>query len=308
MQTTAPQTKPGLYLPLSPILPDLPPTTPDLLAAPDDGWAADVAAFGPWERTTLAGRSGPLEFLRADSDRTVFICAECGSTMDLAWKLAEEGILPEWGSVLAARQTAGRGQLRREWISPPGNLHVSLLLPRRLAASPAGALLPVVLGWMCAEALEEEGVPLRIKWPNDLLLEGRKVGGMLVEDRGERTLAGIGLNLRHAPPDDALRAQHAAPAGTLEAKKRGSTPLVTWLPLVKRLQKVYESSVQELVPPEIISLATDKLAWMGRRVRIVEGGNTPYTAVLLGLAPDGGLIVGRDGEEETIHSGSILPG
>lgn len=106
------------------------------------------------------------------------------STQDLARKL------PVGSIVIADHQTAGRGRLERRWESPPGT---ALLVSFVLEPNP---LLSLAAGVAAAEAC---GPDVRLKWPNDLLLHGKKLGGILVETTPERAICGIGINLTWAP-------------------------------------------------------------------------------------------------------------
>jgi BirA family transcriptional regulator, biotin operon repressor / biotin---[acetyl-CoA-carboxylase] ligase len=106
------------------------------------------------------------------------------STQDLARKL------PVGSIVIADHQTAGRGRLERRWESPPGT---ALLVSFVLEPNP---LLSLAAGVAAAEAC---GPDVRLKWPNDLLLRAKKLGGILVETTPERAICGIGINLTWAP-------------------------------------------------------------------------------------------------------------
>jgi BirA family transcriptional regulator, biotin operon repressor / biotin---[acetyl-CoA-carboxylase] ligase len=98
--------------------------------------------------------------------------------------------LPIGSVVIANHQTAGRGRLENRWEGPPGT---ALLASFVLAPNP---LLSLAAGVAAAEAC---GQDVRLKWPNDLLLGGRKVGGILVEATGTKAICGIGINLTWAP-------------------------------------------------------------------------------------------------------------
>lgn len=105
---------------------------------------------------------------------------------------------PDASVLLADQQTAGRGRRGRTWISPPGaNLYLSMF--RRVSGGVrAQAGLSLALGVASAEALHAAGIDaVRLKWPNDLLAHGRKLGGLLVETTGEgdAVIAGIGVNV-----------------------------------------------------------------------------------------------------------------
>jgi len=98
--------------------------------------------------------------------------------------------LPIGSVVVADYQTAGRGRLAHRWEAPPGT---ALLVSFVLDPSP---LLSLAAGVAAAEAC---GAAVRLKWPNDLLLDGRKVGGILVEVAAAKAICGIGINLTWAP-------------------------------------------------------------------------------------------------------------
>ena len=98
--------------------------------------------------------------------------------------------MPIGSVVIADHQTAGRGRLERRWDAPPGT---ALLVSFVLTPSP---LLSLAAGVAAAEAC---GPEVRLKWPNDLLLDGRKLGGILVETTPRKAICGIGINLSSAP-------------------------------------------------------------------------------------------------------------
>jgi BirA family biotin operon repressor/biotin-[acetyl-CoA-carboxylase] ligase len=131
-----------------------------------------------------------------------------GSTNDEALRLAAEGA--EDGTLVWAReQTGGRGRQGRSWSSPPGNLYLSLVLRPDCAPAEA-AQLGFVAGLALGEAIGSVAPPLievTYKWPNDVLLNGRKGAGILLESRSnpdgtlECLILGLGVNLRHFPED-----------------------------------------------------------------------------------------------------------
>jgi BirA family biotin operon repressor/biotin-[acetyl-CoA-carboxylase] ligase len=124
------------------------------------------------------------------------------STNDDCKRLARDGV-PEGAVVVAAEQTAGRGRLGRQWISPRGGAYFSALL--RPPVAPADAPpLALVCSLGIAAALEAAGAPVMLKWPNDVYLGWRKLGGVLLEmaaeaDRVQWVVAGCGINVRRTP-------------------------------------------------------------------------------------------------------------
>ncbi|MEZ4360225.1 MAG: biotin--[acetyl-CoA-carboxylase] ligase [Kofleriaceae bacterium] len=169
----------------------------------------------------------------------------CGSTNDEAARLARAGA--RHGAVVTARaQSAGRGRAGRSWDSPEGgNLYVSLVLRPALPLRDVPAMT-LALGIAVCEVARAFGAPATLKWPNDVLIEGRKVAGILVESqsRGERldlVIAGIGVNLSTTP--SAALAPHAtALAEHLSAPVEREVFLAALLPVVEHWIDRYVAS------------------------------------------------------------------
>ncbi|ARJ65784.1 biotin--[acetyl-CoA-carboxylase] ligase [Magnetospirillum sp. ME-1] len=132
-----------------------------------------------------------------------------GSTNDEARRRVEDGTAADLLVVTAKRQSAGRGRRGRTWESPEGNLHASFTLRIRPPLSEA-AQIGFVAALSLAEALDElvPGHDVRCKWPNDVLMDGRKVAGMLLESAGDGWLVlGIGVDVATRPaPGETLYA------------------------------------------------------------------------------------------------------
>lgn len=135
-----------------------------------------------------------------------------GSTNDVAREaLAQEGA-PLW--VRATQQTKGRGRRSRAWASPPGNLYASHGFVSPLSDT-AFALLPLTASLALADAIAAiSPIAPQLKWPNDVLVDGAKTAGILLECEGmpRRVVIGFGVNIVSAPPPEegALRATHLA--------------------------------------------------------------------------------------------------
>ena len=123
-------------------------------------WRA--GAMPAWEK-----RNFFLEYHKPELRAPVYLAGTVTSCLDVAHNLAQQNLLPEWGSVLAEQQSAGRGQLRRTWESPPGNIYATLRLPLQPPFH-SGAAAPA-LGGLTAEALGNMGYRVQMKWPNDIL-------------------------------------------------------------------------------------------------------------------------------------------
>jgi len=125
--------------------------------------------------------------------------AVTASTNDDMAALARAGA-PEGTWLRADRQDGGRGRQGRTWVSPPGNLYASTLV-RRIASDPPAPSLALVAAVALDQLLQGWLPPerLMIKWPNDLLADGAKISGILLEGVEDAVVVGIGVNLAHAP-------------------------------------------------------------------------------------------------------------
>jgi len=127
----------------------------------------------------------------------VFYYHKLTSTMDKAREVARHGA-SEGTVIIAGEQTAGKGRLKRAWLSPPGNIALSIVLYPDITSLPH---LIMIASLAVVKAVEEvAGVKTQIKWPNDILINGKKVGGILIENevKGDKvvySIIGIGINI-----------------------------------------------------------------------------------------------------------------
>jgi BirA family biotin operon repressor/biotin-[acetyl-CoA-carboxylase] ligase len=220
-----------------------------------------------------------------------------GSTMDLLHSLAADGA--EAGTVvLAGEQTGGRGSRGRGWQSPPGGLWLSALFRPRAAAGVE--VFGLRVGLAVANALETLGlgVPVAIKWPNDLMVGDRKVGGILCEARwqGESltwVVAGVGINVANPIPNDL-----AAIATALAERLPGITPDVVEPAVTTRLRTLAAPS-DRLAPVELSGLR--QRDWLnGRRLR------SPASGTASGISDEGALLVrSESGATVAVRAGTV---
>jgi BirA family transcriptional regulator, biotin operon repressor / biotin---[acetyl-CoA-carboxylase] ligase len=148
--------------------------------------------------------------LAAQGDQLVCL-ASLDSTMEEARRRFAPGLAHRiW--IVADAQTAGRGRQGRAWVSPPGNLHMTLLLPTStpMRDQPKlGFAVGVALA-RAAEVLLPPSASVRLKWPNDLLVDGAKTGGLLLEGLGQglAVAIGMGVNIVSHPPETQYPATH----------------------------------------------------------------------------------------------------
>lgn len=148
------------------------------------------------------------------------------STNDRMWQcLAQD--FPSGTVVIALRQTAGRGQFQRTWQSQSGGLYLSLGLRLSLPGD-EGIRLNFGSAWGVAMALRQRGVPIDLKWPNDLLLDDRKLGGILTETRIQggqirQAVIGLGINWCNPVPTIGIALQPYLEARNLQEQGRANT-------------------------------------------------------------------------------------
>lgn len=238
------------------------------------------------------------------------------SCLDTARRLAERGWLSPWESVQAVVQTAGRGQLRRQWRSPVGNLYAVLRLP---CASPfVGSAVGPAMGVLLVRALRGMGWPVELKWPNDLVLADaagnpRKLAGVLLEERGGVLLAGVGLDVVWAPDAAELRAGAAleaiclaeADVGGKGATKHIPTAEALWQQLVICLYSAYNNDPSFL---ERWREGLDEvLLWRGLTVELHDDGQVTRGR-LEGLGASGGVLLDTGARVEEFFCGSLRRG
>jgi BirA family biotin operon repressor/biotin-[acetyl-CoA-carboxylase] ligase len=233
---------------------------------------------------------------------------ELPSTNDFAAALAREGA-PDGTVILAAAQTQGRGSRGRGWFSPPGGLYLSVVLRPRL--DPGAALgLTLAAGVASAEAVMAcEPVEVSLKWPNDLQLAGRKLGGVLVETaavpgRVRHAVVGIGINANIAPEAFPPELQ---PVATSLQEHLGRP--VDLKPLLRELLERLDAANQALEQGQLAQIverwrALDGLA--GSRVTVVAGEGR-IEGDYLGIDDEGALLLrDRAGEVRRFTSRSTI--
>ncbi len=130
----------------------------------------------------------------------IIVLSEAGSTQDVAKDMALRGE-PSWTAVMALEQTSGRGRSGHSWISPPGkNLAISVVV-RPTLPSDQSPMLSMLAAVAVANVLEAKGVcPVALKWPNDVLVDNKKIAGILLEatmvkEQVREVILGLGVNL-----------------------------------------------------------------------------------------------------------------
>lgn len=207
-----------------------------------------------------------------------------GSTNSRAQELAVAGA-PHGMLVTAAEQTAGRGRQGRRWSAPPGR---ALLCSLIIGGPPP--LLSLAAGVAVAEVV---GPSALVKWPNDVLVDDRKVAGILVEGRPQEDWAvvGIGLNVAVAPTDFPPELRDRA--GTLGLGPDAIEPTLSRL--LAGLERWIAAP-----PAAVLDAVRARDALLGRRVSWADG-----TGIGAGIDDDGQLLVATDHGREALNAGEV---
>ncbi len=229
------------------------------------------------------------------------------STNNVALRLGQEGE-PHGAVVLAEEQTAGRGRVGRSWHSEKtSGIYVTVLL--RPPIAPAQAPLITLLAGLAARdaVVEQTGLQPDLRWPNDLLLGGKKFCGILTEMHAEPdhvnfVIVGIGLNVNHTRMPGEL--ELIATSLRMETGRVHSR-LELLAKLLRCLERYYNQFLAEGAGPILARFAEISSYARGKRVRISTASET-YVGTTAGLEPNGLLRVERDdGRTQVVISGDV---
>ncbi|MDX2230209.1 MAG: biotin--[acetyl-CoA-carboxylase] ligase [Leptolyngbyaceae cyanobacterium bins.349] len=248
----------------------------------------DLERFGSAHR--MVQQCDALPFV--DIKPRLRVYASVTSTNQIAWELMDQDEIEP--VAIALQQTAGRGQWGRQWQSAPGGLYLSVGVQLKLPIDHA-AQLTLCTAWGLAIALRQipaklsgvtEGIPVQIKWLNDLVLQGRKLGGILTETRIQqeqitKAVIGVGLNWTNPVPETGINLQ--------EFLAHHPIPLIESLELLAAiaLQGIFSGIRQMQVG--IDPILRDYVNLLAHRDRPIEWDGKTWAIV--GIAPTGELRV-----------------
>lgn len=227
------------------------------------------------------------------------------STMAVLADLVSTGAV-QGTTVVAGYQTAGRGRGSRTWIAPPHTaLLASVLLRPKLSYQQISPLSMLVADSIAASISGLYGLEAKIKWPNDVLIGGRKVSGVLIQTRMQpedmAIVVGVGINANMALAD-------LSPDGTSLLKELGEP--VDRDALMRRVLNELDARYQEMLMDSIEPrwpLIQHRLAMVGEVVRVVEGSER-VTGLLMRVDPDGALMLDCCGVSRRIVVGDMTRG
>jgi len=224
------------------------------------------------------------------------------STNDVAKARASEGA-GDGLVVIAGEQTAGKGRLKRRWQTPAGNIALSVVLRPKTAILPSMIMLASLAVVRSTEAVT--GLKAGIKWPNDVLINGKKVCGILIENdfRSREVnycVIGIGINVA-LKPESVSEIQYPATSLSAEAGRDISRPDVIRR-LLAEMDELYFSLSSS---GSVFGEWRDRLVTLGTEVRVIAG-DTVYEGIAESAAEDGSLLVrDKDGKLVKIVAGDV---
>jgi BirA family biotin operon repressor/biotin-[acetyl-CoA-carboxylase] ligase len=226
---------------------------------------------------------------------------DIGSTQTIAKDLAAQGA-PEGTTVIAKSQSSGRGRLGRSWVSATGGLYLSFVL------RPSGISKPELITLVAAVAVVDgikhaTGLDTRIRWPNDIMVSGRKLAGVIAEaqsNEGEiiEVIVGVGVNCN-------------APVSESRELGKGATSLLEELGRrfeISELKRSILDSFSRLYDSwrageDVIPLWKGHVATLGRTVSIrLKTDETAFSYQAVGIDPEGNLMVAKDGKQTVVHA------
>ncbi len=219
----------------------------------------------------------------------------------MTWELKEFDVVlstnetacdyPPFTVVIAGRQLKGRGRMGRVWQSPLGNLYASFVFPKTQTPP---AFLSFLLGVSVVQTLHK---PVALKWPNDILLNGKKCGGILLEQEDDKIIAGLGLNLSSCPKSGVMYpVTHLGYRGT---------PALFTKRLLKSIEKNYEL-LETKGFPYLREIWLSHAYGLKGPVKAVLP-NKELTGIFYDLTPNGELVlITPDNKKHLISCGDIF--
>jgi len=207
------------------------------------------------------------------------------STNKTVWQLINHGAVPGT-TVIADRQTSGRGQWGRQWNSPPGGLYLSIALAPNLPVANSFQLTLSSV-WGIATALRAYHLPVLIKWPNDLVLQGRKLGGILSETKIKAetvttAVVGVGINWENSVPETGINLRSYQREHQLDRiSSLEMLAAITLHGIASGVELMLSEGVEELLSGYLALLGS-----LGQKVKI-----SGHPGIITGVTPTGDLRV-----------------
>lgn len=224
---------------------------------------------------------------------------EVGSTNAEALRLAEAGA-PEFTYVTTRRQSAGRGRRGKSWVSPEGNLYATIVLRPDRPASVISQL-SFVAALAVGDLVDRLGVrgTVGFKWPNDVLVDGAKICGILLEGGQGHLVAGIGVNVASFPPDTPYGATSVAAKGGRADLEEATDGLAAAF-----LDRYRLWLDQGFAPVRAAWL--ERAIGLGREIKVTFREGDTDTGIFSALDESGAIVLTRNGASRKITAGEVF--
>jgi BirA family transcriptional regulator, biotin operon repressor / biotin---[acetyl-CoA-carboxylase] ligase len=231
---------------------------------------------------------------------TVWHHDKIGSTNDEARRMAAEGA-PHGTVIHADEQISGRGRLAHTWFSPPGNLYLSILLRtgQPVARTAELSFLAALAVADTVEALLPRQTRAMLKWPNDVLVSGAKIAGILLEQVDDATIVGIGLNVLEAPSNAAYKTTTIVANGGIASVDSARDIL---LDRIGGHLSVWQADGFEPIRAQWLNRSYP----IGAAIRANSSGK-PIAGHFAGLDLDGALLLDTPLGRQRIVAGDVVP-
>ena len=216
------------------------------------------------------------------------IIEECKSTNASLIKLANEGY-PEGYSLLSINQTCGRGTRKKNWISIPGNLFLSTLIRPNVEIAKLSQI-SIIFGLSLFQFIKSLGVnkkTIRIKWPNDILIESKKVSGILVERFEDFCVIGVGLNINSHPSENNTSIQSTSLSNYINTSELKLSKLSSQL--LDYFYKNYNIWLSNFLNP-FLDQINSNLAFLNNKINFIHG-KIIKSGKITGINSDGNLQI-----------------
>ncbi len=257
----------------------------------------------------LTAPVGPLS-------RVTVVSASSSTNTDVVDALKGGARWPHLSVLVADWQTAGRGRAGRTWFTPPGAaLTASFIVRPREAAKERFGWVSLVAGLAVVRALRDLGLTVKLKWPNDVIVEdpghhpipgwgvSRKVAGILCEAVGDAVVVGIGVNVSQGP--DEIPVVHGTSLALLGSPHLDREELLN--AISTELASALEAWDRDGGQAAIAAAVAGECDTIGRSVTVDRPGAPPLSGLAVGLSAEGGLLVETGaGHVETVIAGDVL--
>ena len=216
------------------------------------------------------------------------IIKECKSTNSSLIKLANEGY-PEGHSLLSINQTCGKGTRKKKWISIPGNLFLSTLIRPNVEVMKLNQIA-IVFGLSLFQFIKSLGInkdKIRIKWPNDILIESKKVSGILVERFDNFCVIGVGLNINFCPNEKKLGIKSTCLSNYINTSEFKLSKLS--LSILNIFYENYNIWLTEFLNP-FLNQINSNLAFLNSKANFNDN-NIVKSGKVIGINSDGNLKI-----------------